>query len=98
MKMDSFLETMEDDMGRPTILIYDETHPRLAEKRRKAWKRFLKKVLAIPQTEKKAATEILRKWRKKQRKLLHQKDIEDPHPFEHKYIFYCLEVNGRVDM
>ena len=85
-------------MEKPTVDTKAAGSVFLAEKRRKAWKRQMKKAIDISSKDKKRVSEILHKWRKKQRKLLGVKCVEDPHPFQNTYVFYCLDGRCSVDM
>lgn len=85
-------------MEKPTIDTKSKGDSSLAEKRRKAWKRKMKKILDVSKKDKKKVSEILHRWRKKQRRLLGIRHVEDPHPFEPTYVFYCLEDGCSVDM
>lgn len=83
---------MEKDCEmRPIVDVDVEGDRKLEEKRKKEWKKHMKAVLYISKTEKQRVSYVLHKWRKKQRKLLDQKDIEDPNPFDETYVFYCLD-------
>lgn len=79
-------------MEKPTLDLTSLDDRALAKKRQKAWKKLMKKILAIPKDDRKKMASVLHKWRKKQRKLLDSDDIEDPHPFEATYVFYCLDT------
>lgn len=83
---------MEKDCEmRPIVDVDVEGDRKLEEKRKKEWKKHMKAVLYISKTEKQRVSYVLHKWRKKQRKLLGKKDIEDPDPFTETYVFYCLD-------
>jgi hypothetical protein len=47
---------------------------------------------AMPKEERVRISYVVNKYRKKQRKLLEEDDIEDPNPYAASYIFYCLET------
>lgn len=78
-------------MEKPTLDITSLDDRTAAKKRQKAWKKMMKKILAIPKDDRKKIASVLHKWRKKQRKLLDSDDIEDPYPFDATYVFYCLD-------
>ena len=77
-------------MERPTLDVDISESRSLEERRRRQWKKHMKSVLYIPTSDKQKAAYVLRKWRKKQRKLLGKTDIEDPDPFVETYVFYCF--------
>jgi hypothetical protein len=79
-------------MEKPTLDVITCGDRKLEEKRRKAWKRAMKKILDIPRKEKKKVAEILHKWRKRQRKFLGHRNIVDPDPYHKTYVFYCLDM------
>lgn len=80
---------MDSEM-KPTLDVDNLEDHKVVEKRRKTWKRHLKSALYISKNDKQKVAYVLHKWRKKQRELLGQKDIEDPDPFVETYVFYCL--------
>lgn len=85
-------------MDKPTLDVTTLDDHKVVKKRQKAWKKMMKTVLAIPKDDRKKIASVLHKWRKKQRKLLESDNIEDPHPFENNYVFYCLDDGCGVDM
>ncbi len=86
------MEPSSPIMERPTIDVKTRSDDKLTKKRKKAWKHFLKEVLDIPKKDRKKAASVLHKWRKKQRELLDNDNIEDPDPFVQTYVFYCLNM------
>ena len=92
-KTDSFPEWDMDDVAmqtpRPTLDVEKLDSPRTLLHRRK---RVLKKLIAmyIGKKDKKATSKVVSKYRRKQTRLLGEKD-EDPDPYDSDYVFYCLE-------
>lgn len=47
---------------------------------------------AMPKEERARVSYVVNKYRKKQRKMMEDDDIEDPNPYAASYVFYCLET------
>lgn len=70
--------------ARPTLDLDNLNSPKsLREDRRRALKRAMNRD--------KKATEIVSKYRRKQRRLLDGESDSDPDPYDSDYIFFCLE-------
>lgn len=47
---------------------------------------------AMPKEDRARISYVVNKYRKKQRKMMEDDDIEDPNPYAASYVFYCLEA------
>lgn len=78
----------EDTTMRPTIDTEIEGDMTLYKKRQKELtKRLPKRTREVQH--------ILTQYRDLQRKLLKSPDIEDPYPYKHTYIFYCMTLTEK---
>jgi hypothetical protein len=71
--------------ARPTLDVINLDSPRrVYRERRRAMK------LDIPKQDKKLATRVVSRYRRKQKRLI-GKTVDDPDPYDSDYVFYCLE-------
>ena len=78
----------EDSTMKPIIDIETEGDMELYKKRQNALTKRLPKRTREVQY-------ILTQYRELQRKLLKSPDIEDPYPYNKKYIFYCMALTNK---
>jgi hypothetical protein len=70
---------------RPTLDVINLESPRrVYRERRRAMK------LELPKEQKKIASRVVSRYRRKQKKLW-GKTVSDPDPYDPDYVFYCLE-------
>ncbi len=76
----------EESTPRPLLDVTDlNPTKKLLQDRRRVFRK------AMPKGSKKLAR-LLYKFREKQRELLGSEDIEDPNPYDKKYVFYALKA------
>ena len=82
---------MDIPTPRPTIVV---SGSQFEYKKSVACQRQRQMKLAMPQVSKSVRARmsyVVNKYRKKQRKMMEDDDIEDPNPYDDTYVFYCLE-------
>lgn len=80
---------MEISTPKPTLDVTNlDTRTSLLKRRLKEYKRRIPK---FDKYDRREIAYILHKFRKKQRKMLDSRNIEDPDPYDCTYVFYCFQ-------